>query len=55
MRMMVDITITMPSSMESKLTKKAFQTKDIQIYGASWHNATYICPDCGFTYKRKLQ
>lgn len=47
LRMMADITITMPSSLESQLSKKNFRQKSVRIYAANWSNAFYYCENPG--------
>lgn len=51
MNMMFNMTVSMPSKYESKLTKKIMSSKEFKIWGCSWDKATYICQICGFTTK----
>jgi hypothetical protein len=48
--MMVDVTMVIPSSMESQLSKTNIRNKDVKIYAVNWPRATYICKteDCGW-------
>jgi hypothetical protein len=48
--MMVDVTMIIPSHMESRLSKTNIKSKDVQIYAVNWPRATYLCKtmDCGW-------
>lgn len=46
---MVDITISMPIKYYYALTKSAFRSKDIKMWGANWPKADIICHDCCYS------
>lgn len=45
--MMVDVTMCIPSSMESRLSKENIRKKDVRIYAANWSKAFYYCTNPG--------
>ena len=51
-RMMIQVTMSIPSEMMSQLSKKNIAKKEVEIWGVSWDSADHICtnPKCGFTY-----
>jgi len=43
LEMMVDVTIIIPSEMESQLSKTNLRRKEVKIYAANWSGASYFC------------
>jgi hypothetical protein len=50
-KIMVDITISLHPKYIRRLTKKAFQSKDVRLCGANWGEATIMCADCNHCHK----
>ena len=44
----VNISILISPKFIRRLTKRAFQTKDIQLWGAEWDKAWAICKNCHY-------
>jgi len=38
---------------DSKLTKKAIATKDVEIWGANWPGMSVVCRSCGYIQRRE--
>ena len=53
MNMMISLTFVMPSSLMGKITKKCFTKKEVNCISASWNNADFICPKCGYTISNR--
>lgn len=49
LRMMVDVTMIIPATMESRLTKRALQQKGVELYAANWPRQCKLCPNCGWS------
>ena len=43
MRMMVQMIVSAPSSMESQFSKKNMRSKEFRILGVNWETANYFC------------
>ena len=54
MVMHVSLMVTMPSSWESQLTKRKLAKKEFRVNGASWDNASFTCPKCGWYHSRLI-
>lgn len=48
-RMQVQLSISAPGACYRKLSKQVFRGKDVQVLGANWETADFICtnPTCG--------
>ena len=51
MTMSVSLYMVMPSSLEYKITKRDLRKKEVEIWGADWEGARYVCPNCGYVQK----
>ncbi len=52
MRMMVQMVVSAPSSMESNFTRMNMRKKEFKTLGVLWETADYICENCGYTISR---
>lgn len=44
---MVNVLMSIPESMGNKLSKLAIRDKRVELWGASWNTASYICRQHG--------
>ena len=51
MRIMVQVTMSIPSHMEMNLSKKNISKKEVTIWGANWSAADHICTKCNYVFQ----
>ncbi|HBK69387.1 MAG TPA: hypothetical protein DDZ91_12150 [Firmicutes bacterium] len=50
-KIMVNAIVSIHPKYAHRLTKKAFQSKDVELLGADWNKAKIICTDCGYSHE----
>lgn len=51
-RMQVQVTVSAPGDFFHRLAKKVFQRKDVELLGANWETADFICTSPGCSHVR---
>ena len=51
MKIMVQVTMSIPGYMEGNLTKKNINKKEVTIWSANWSSADHICPNCNYVFQ----
>ena len=53
LRFSVSLFINAPIEKYRRLSKTALKSKDVEIWGADWPNAEFVCKKCGYGWDRQ--